>query len=89
MRDQSYQRIILGNKPELAALNYRLFAKFAEGDLEIMKYDIGSIVVLTSGRTVYITNYNENSKKYSGFDVNDTDGKAEVRFSETSVLMKI
>ena len=54
-----------------------------------MKYDIGSIVVLTSGRTVYIPNYNENSKKYSGFDVNDKDGKAEVRFSETSVLMKI
>ena len=46
-------------------LNYRLFAKFAEGDLEIMKYDIGSIVVLTSGRTVYITNYNVEEAKLS------------------------
>ena len=54
-----------------------------------MKYSVGNIVVLKSGETIYITNYNEEAQKYKGFNTNDSDPQKEVEFSETSVAMKI
>ena len=55
-----------------------------------MKYEIGNVVVLISGETVYITSYDKERKKYIGFLV-ETVGNTqnEVRFSESDVLMKI
>ena len=47
-------------------LNYRLASKYVKGDLMIVKYDVGSVVVLTFGKTVYITHYNESSKNIVG-----------------------
>lgn len=55
-----------------------------------MKYEIGNIVVLISGETVYITSYDKENKKYKGFLVETAaNAQNEVRFSESDVLMKI
>lgn len=53
-----------------------------------MKYDIGVLVVLLSGETIYITDYDENLKKYKGFEV-DNDREKEIVFSESKVVMTI
>lgn len=55
-----------------------------------MKYEIGNIVVLISGETVYITGYDKESKKYKGFLAETAaNTQNEVCFSESDVLMKL
>ena len=54
-----------------------------------MKYATGTIVTLSSGRTVYITGYDENSKKYKGFDTEENNNQYEISFSDSDVIMTI
>lgn len=54
-----------------------------------MKYDVGNIVVLSSGETVYITGYEEKSRKYKGFDIEDNNSQEEIYFSESNVIMTV
>ena len=54
-----------------------------------MKYEIGTIVVLTNGTTIYITDYDEESCKYKGFDASENNPKKMITFEAADVLMKI
>lgn len=47
-----------------------------------MKCSVGNIVVLKSGETICITNYDEEAQKYKGFNTNDPDPQKEVEFSK-------
>lgn len=54
-----------------------------------MKYDIGNIVVLESEETIYITNYDKETKKYKGFHVDDPNPQEEIKFSEANIIMQL
>ena len=54
-----------------------------------MKYAIGTIVVLKNGMTIYITDYDEESCKYKGFDTNGNNPKKIIIFDANDVLIKI
>ncbi len=54
-----------------------------------MKYEIGTIVILMSEKTVYITEYNEKTRKYTGFDVDDENSKDDIEFFEDEVMLKV
>ena len=55
-----------------------------------MKYEIGNLIVLISGETVYIASYDEENKRYKGFLAETASNRQnEVHFSESDVLMKI
>jgi hypothetical protein len=44
-------------------------------------------VILRNELNVYIAGYNDTSKKYKGFDVNN--GKNEIEFSEEDVILTV
>lgn len=52
-----------------------------------MKYEIGNIVALANGKTVYITAVDEKQKKYTGFDTEENDPADFITFTESSVVM--
>lgn len=54
-----------------------------------MKYEIGRIVVLINEKTVYITNYDNKTKRYKGFDVDNSNSQDEIVFSENEVVMTV
>lgn len=54
-----------------------------------MKYEVGNIVVLVSGETVYITDVDENREKYMGYDTEKIDPVDYITFTESSVILKV
>ena len=54
-----------------------------------MKYSVGTLVILNSDKTIYITKYDESTEKYRGYDIEKDDSSEEISFSEQEVLMKI
>lgn len=54
-----------------------------------MKYKIGDIVSLNNGETVYITGYNENTKKYSGILMENSSPQETIEFLESKVVLRI
>lgn len=53
-----------------------------------MKYHIGQMVYITSEKWVYITDYDEETKKYMGYEVKDNImGLKKIKFKESSVLV--
>lgn len=38
-----------------------------------MKYAIGTLVILNSNKTIYITGYDESTKKYKDYDAEQND----------------
>lgn len=54
-----------------------------------MKYDIGNIVVLVSGEKVYITAIDEKQKKYTGFDIDNSNPVKYITFTDASIIMKV
>lgn len=54
-----------------------------------MKYEIGTMVVLLDGRTIYITGYDKKSEKYKGFNAEDDNPQNEITFVASEVIMKI
>ena len=54
-----------------------------------MKYNIGNIIVLVTGETIYITDYDKETKKYKGFNTEDLNSQEEMEFSEASIIMKL
>ena len=53
-----------------------------------MKYAIGTTVILNNEKSVYITEYDKETKKYKGFDA-ESEGSEEIVFLEQDVLMKV
>lgn len=54
-----------------------------------MKYQIGTMVYLNNGKTVYITDFNKDTNKYRGFDAEENNPQKIIEFSESQVLMKV
>ena len=54
-----------------------------------MKFEVGNIVVLVSGETVYITTVDENRKKYVGYDIEDNNQVDYITFNDSSVILKV
>ena len=54
-----------------------------------MKYEIGTVVILTNEKQVYITGYNQKTKKYEGFDIENSDSKKTITFTENQVLLTV
>lgn len=54
-----------------------------------MNYRIGSIVLLQNGKSVYITEFNSESNKYSGVNVDVNNPQEVIRFEADEVAMEI
>lgn len=54
-----------------------------------MKYEIGRIVFLKSGVSIYITGFDEKTKEYRGFNTDDNNPQIEITFKESDVLMVV
>lgn len=54
-----------------------------------MQYEIGTMVVLLDGRTIYITGYDKESDEYKGFNAEENNPQNEITFVASDVNMKI
>ena len=55
-----------------------------------MKYHIGQFVYITSGKCIYITDYDKKTKIYTGYETeNDKMCSKEIKFKESSVLVSL
>jgi len=53
-----------------------------------MRLDIGRIVIINSGKTIYITAVDDETQKYTGYDINDSTGK-EISFRESDIAVTV